>query len=808
MKTAYDGSAIAKKMFDDWIATAGNTIKIDFLAGNFQAYANMGRLEIDLAYLTNANYINNTGKAVQDTAVTAIVHELVHALTGRLDDGNYTTNYKGATVTFSNTIYKELGLDEQNSYIAYDSTGNILTRNFQYTNGAAIDRSESGDRDWNSSAAGNSKDLLIGGASANNLQSGDGNDFLFGAGGNDMLNGGNGTDTAVLTGRPTDYDVRLNANGTWTSRHVRGAHNEGNDTFTNLERVQFEGGQTFNLARNGLTFQTDFAFVIDTTGSMFDDIDAVKASAAGIVNALFAGNTIDARIGIVGFKDNTIGEPTSVILPFTDHDAFADRKTAALAAINSIGVGGGGDFPETAFDGLLKALDGTMGDWRVGAGTKKIALFTDATAKDAFLLPAVLAYALNVGAVITGRSSEALGTFGTVDTFALALADDGQRSGRDPVSEGDALPPFVPSDDPVMPPGGTATVQVFTIFIEGFTAVDTNLESLSASSGGGVLTAASPSEVVDRLLEVITSANYQLAVDTATILEGDTGTTDVTFTLTRDRADNASVVTIATTGTADSADVTGAPASVSFAIGETAKQVTVSVIGDTVVEADETFGLQITAINEPSSFPSAAVEVTILNDDTSTATPGNDSIDGTGGDDSILALAGNDTVRGFGGDDTLIGNDGADYLDGAGGNDSLVGGVGDDRLRGGGNDDNLRGDGGEDDLIGGKGNDTLVGGLNADTLTGGDGADRFYLHPDDRLITVGDAPDVITDFSMAEGDRINLVKLHIADFATLEGLFSPSGADTLIDLSAVGGRDVLVKGVSLADLDQAQNFVL
>jgi hypothetical protein len=64
---------------------------------------------------------------------------------------------------------------------------------------------------------------------------------------------------------------------------------------------------------------------------------------------------------------------------------FADRKTAALNALKSITVGGGGDTPETAYDGLLKALDGTMGEWRTGAGTKRIALFTDTTAKDGAL---------------------------------------------------------------------------------------------------------------------------------------------------------------------------------------------------------------------------------------------------------------------------------------------------------------------------------------------------------------------------------------------------------------------------------------
>jgi hypothetical protein len=64
----------------------------------------------------------------------------------------------------------QLGIAERLSYIAagYDtSLGGVLERNFEYTNGASIDRAQSGDRDWSMSLLTlNSKDLLIGGPSA------------------------------------------------------------------------------------------------------------------------------------------------------------------------------------------------------------------------------------------------------------------------------------------------------------------------------------------------------------------------------------------------------------------------------------------------------------------------------------------------------------------------------------------------------------------------------------------------------------------------------------------------------------------
>jgi Ca2+-binding RTX toxin-like protein len=48
----------------------------------------------------------------------------------------------------------------------------------------------------------------------------------------------------------------------------------------------------------------------------------------------------------------------------------------------------------------------------------------------------------------------------------------------------------------------------------------------------------------------------------------------------------------------------------------------------------------------------------------------------------------------------------------------------------------------------------LYGGLGQDVLTGGAGADRFVFVMTD--VSRPEAPDVITDFGSAEGDRIDL----------------------------------------------------
>ncbi|MFN9403073.1 MAG: Calx-beta domain-containing protein, partial [Dolichospermum sp.] len=574
---------------------------------------------------------------VEDTAVTAIVHELGHALTGRRDNGDYVTDYKGENVKFVNQIYQELGLPEQISYIAYDDDGSLHELNFDYTEGATIDRAVSRDSDWNSSAAGNSKDLLIGGPSANTLQSGDGNDFLWGAGGNDSLFGGNGTDTVGFKGKPTDYDLRQNPDGTWTSRHVRGAANEGTDTITNIEKVMFKGGETFDLKKKGLTYQLDFALVIDTTGSMGDDIGAVKAQGNAIINALFADDTKDARIGIVGFKDTTIGQPTSIILPFTDQNQFADRKTAALNALNGISVSGGGDLPETAFDGLLKALNGTMGNWRPGAGVHRVVLFTDAPAKDRSLKGAVDALAANIGATITS-SSRAVGASGTLDSFTFSaiapnssekeLFSPGSRD-EDPV-----LPPFEFIDESPTPDTSIANLEIYTIYTGNFGSLDPDLESIASTTGGSSFVAPDPDDLVNTLLTIINLPSITLAVSPESVTED--GTNNLVYTFTRTGATTTALTvnyTIGGTATLNTDYTrTGTNNTVTFAANATTATVTVDPTVDTTVEPNETVALTLASGTGYTIGTTTAVTGTINNDDTTVTlavSPGSVTEDGT-----------------------------------------------------------------------------------------------------------------------------------------------------------------------------------
>jgi len=515
LEFAYAESATARKMFDDWITVPGNTIEISYVQGEYKAllledesggFVATGKIEIDPARLVGHTYITPHGTAVDAPQIAGLMHELGHALTARRDNYDVQTGYfMGDNVKFVNLIHEELGLPLMVSYLGQADDvifkGGRHRTGYEYTNGTAIDGAISLDEGL--IASGDTIDLLIGGKSRNILQSGGGDDFLVGGGGDDVLNGGAGTDTALYFGRPTDYDIRRVLDGTWVVRHVRGARDEGADHLINMEKVRF-GNETYDLKAGGLTFQTDIAFVIDTTGSMRESIHSVQLHIDNVMDALFRFHEIDARIAAVSFKDTDYGDPTTVLLPFTDYDSFADRRLEAVNKVRSLTAEGGGpDVAETSFDGLWAAVNGDIGEWRVGAGVRRIVLFTDAPPKDQSMAALVKSYAESVGAAV-GSSSFLTGAGGSLATFKVALpGSEANSTSLGVIEDDDSLPEFVPRDDPTVPDTTLSTIEIYTIFT-GPGVVDTQaFEALSQSTGGSLLTAAADDDVVTVLLGII-----------------------------------------------------------------------------------------------------------------------------------------------------------------------------------------------------------------------------------------------------------------------------------------------------------------
>lgn len=113
----------------------------------------------------------------------------------------------------------------------------------------------------------------------------------------------------------------------------------------------------------------DLAFVIDVTGSMADDIAAVKASATDIVN-LVATEFPDSRIGLATYRDFPVlpyGGPGD--FPYRENLIFTSDESAAIGAIQGLSVCCGADWRESVYSAVIGAMQNSaLGGWRAGAG--------------------------------------------------------------------------------------------------------------------------------------------------------------------------------------------------------------------------------------------------------------------------------------------------------------------------------------------------------------------------------------------------------------------------------------------------------
>ncbi len=337
--------------------------------------------------------------------------------------------------------------------------------------------------------------LIVGGAGDDTF-----NPRLF----DDELDGGDGSDTAVYRGAKDEYDIQDLPDG---SQRISDKipSRDGTDILKNIEKIVFQKG----LAQ-------DIAFVIDTTKSMSDDIDEVKARASEIINIVLGEksdspdsvspdktNSGGSRIAVVGYND----PGTDIFLPFTDQPDIEQRKTAALNAINSISVGGGGDLPEVVNTGLLRALSGEAGKWRAEADVRRIILFGDAPPKDTELRAQVLALASNVGNSVSASSLPS----------SMSITGDIKTSN---IASNLAVTRFaLQTDNQAKIP-----VEIFTILIGNDSRTAADFQSLATATGGKALNAADASEIVDVIIEALgTSAQNQtvsITTPTQNIING------------------------------------------------------------------------------------------------------------------------------------------------------------------------------------------------------------------------------------------------------------------------------------------------
>ncbi|CAK6969157.1 von Willebrand factor A domain-containing protein 7-like [Scomber scombrus] len=140
-----------------------------------------------------------------------------------------------------------------------------------------------------------------------------------------------------------------------------------------LEDIRVAVGENNFLQLMGLSQSSVLAFVIDTTGSMSDDITEAKRVSFDIIDRKRGTLQEPSAYILVAFNDPGFGP----LIRTTNADVFKD-------SINKLSASGGGDIPELSLSGLQLALTGAP-------PSSEIFVFTDAPAKDAYLKSTITA---------------------------------------------------------------------------------------------------------------------------------------------------------------------------------------------------------------------------------------------------------------------------------------------------------------------------------------------------------------------------------------------------------------------------------
>jgi Ca2+-binding RTX toxin-like protein len=233
----------------------------------------------------------------------------------------------------------------------------------------------------------------------------------------------------------------------------------------------------------------------------------------------------------------TRSQASKVILPFTDQDDFTERQAAVNTVVDSMAEGsigyykyddissdangrweplpewyyvktdsttattasstatgnltfaGGGDWEETPFDGLMLALSNSIGEWRYGAGSRQIVLFTDTrSAKDGALETQVtnLAHSIGATAFNTGSGEVIKSTGTSIDTFSLKFNSDLSSSSS------------TTANNTIDINSTAAEVQIFIVYL-GTPTETTQYSNLTNDNGGAVLTNPTTEELIGKL---------------------------------------------------------------------------------------------------------------------------------------------------------------------------------------------------------------------------------------------------------------------------------------------------------------------
>ncbi|NDW44314.1 M10 family metallopeptidase C-terminal domain-containing protein, partial [Ruegeria sp. PrR005] len=774
----------------------------------------------------------NLNAATLDPAGNADINELIQGIKKSQIYSDLPTDFKleyQGDATHSASAYYAGGFLSR--VFTNSTTGDL--GGYSIANGVVIENAEGGAKG----------DLLVGNTANNTLDGKGGNDALFGFDGNDTLKGGagddemtggdgddrleggEGTDVAIFSEACRNYEItRDDATGVVTIRHTDGSMVDGTDILVGVETARFTDGE-IDLTAEEISDcpPLDFIFLVDLSGSFFDDLPNFVDSAKQIAADLRAENP-DVQFAIASFVDRPVspyGSPGDYL--YRAELALTDDVTAFETTLNGLSTLSGNDLPEAQWVGLWRAANGVGLSLRDGS-SRVIYMATDAPAHSASDYgldeTTIRAFLETEGIDVEGSSPAVAPGTASGATAGSGSGEMDELPGEAPDGyDGEGAPPELGSyEDLLISAVGDAFRDLSAIPIIGTTSgtESSYREALAGLGSEGVVvtTTRDSRDVADAVragLATIGGSVTELGTDAGEELTGTEGA-DVILGLGGND-------TILGLGGNDNLDGSGGNDSI---LGGDGNDILSGGSGDDILDGgagDDTLnpgsgtdlllpgegrdlisgpGSSLTGDRVGPGFgPEDAI---ILRSETLFGTPFRDFTPGSTPDDpgttGLLLDLDDDGSQEFGlffdGDLTGAGLEARQMGPDIGiGIFDFTGGPGDDDLTGNLLDNVITGDAGNDRLLGLGGNDTLRGGDGTDTLNGGDGDDLI-----EGGATEADLRDQI--FAGAGNDSVD--GGHGND-----QIFGQDGNDTIAggfgvdDLQGQNGDDVIT-GSAFSDL--------
>jgi hypothetical protein len=164
--------------------------------------------------------------------------------------------------------------------------------------------------------------------------------------------------------RQTDYDIKVTDGSNSVTVPL-----DDNATWQSPQLIEISSGF---LSKPIPDYTLDLMFMIDTTGSMWDELDYIKAELEDVIQTVNTDNPgLTIRMSCNFYRD--YGDDYVVrSFPFTTN------LSTVLNQLNAQSADGGGDYPEAVDEALMNAVDEQEHDWSDDAYARLMFLVLDA----------------------------------------------------------------------------------------------------------------------------------------------------------------------------------------------------------------------------------------------------------------------------------------------------------------------------------------------------------------------------------------------------------------------------------------------